>query len=96
MPQFPQFNHDGALSPWHDVDPSDGLLPAQFNAIIEIPLGSSNKYELDKKTGLLQPGHKILAVPLTSNDRYRIPLAEFPLKLPEDRIGPPLSFGALT
>jgi len=36
------------------VDPSDGLLPSQFNAIIEIPLGSSNKYELDKKTGLLK------------------------------------------
>jgi inorganic pyrophosphatase len=52
--QFPKFLHDGALSPWHDVDPSDGLLPAQFNAIIEIPLGSSNKYELDKKTGLLK------------------------------------------
>ena len=45
---------NGAVSPWHDVDPSQGLLPAQFNAIIEIPLGSSNKYELDKKTGLLK------------------------------------------
>ena len=54
MPQFPAFNHDGALSPWHDVEPGEGLLPAQFTAIIEIPLGSSNKYELDKKTGLLK------------------------------------------
>jgi inorganic pyrophosphatase len=52
--KFPAFNHDGALSPWHDVDPGEGLLPAQFIAIIEIPLGSSNKYELDKKTGLLK------------------------------------------
>ena len=52
---FPQFNHEGAVSPWHDVDPDDaGSLPARFNAIIEIPLGSSNKYELDKKTGLLK------------------------------------------
>jgi len=54
VPKFPKFERMGALSPWHDVDPSDGLLPSQFNAIIEIPLGSSNKYELDKKTGLLK------------------------------------------
>jgi inorganic pyrophosphatase len=54
VPKFPQFSREGAVSPWHDVDPSDGLLPSQFNAIIEIPLGSSNKYELDKKTGLLK------------------------------------------
>jgi inorganic pyrophosphatase len=52
--KFPKFERQVAVSPWHDVDPSDGLLPAQFNAIIEIPLGSSNKYELDKKTGLLK------------------------------------------
>ena len=43
MPKFPKFQRDGAVSPWHDVDPSNGLLPSQFNAIIEIPLGSSNK-----------------------------------------------------
>jgi inorganic pyrophosphatase len=42
------------LSPWHDVSPSNGKLPSVFNAIIEIPLGSSNKYELDKATGLLK------------------------------------------
>ncbi len=54
MPKFPPFQRSGAVSPWHDVEAGDGLLPAQFNAIIEIPLGSSNKYELDKKTGLLK------------------------------------------
>src|ERR1035441_4853823 len=55
MPKFPRFDHAGALSPWHDVEPGEKkLLPAEFNAIIEIPLGSSNKYELDKKTGLLK------------------------------------------
>ena len=47
MSKFPPFSRQGALSPWHDVEPGDGLLPAQFTAIIEIPLGSSNKYELD-------------------------------------------------
>jgi inorganic pyrophosphatase len=56
VPDFQPYNRTGAISPWHDVDPAPekGRLPAQFNAIIEIPLGSSNKYELDKKTGLLK------------------------------------------
>jgi inorganic pyrophosphatase len=39
--------------PWHDVTPGENL-PAQFTAVIEIPMGSSVKYELDKKTGLLK------------------------------------------
>lgn len=41
---------------WHDVTPGiDGLpLPSFFNAIVEIPKGSNNKYELDKGTGLLR------------------------------------------
>jgi inorganic pyrophosphatase len=39
--------------PWHDVTP--GLkLPHEFMALIEIPRGSSIKYELDKATGLLK------------------------------------------
>ena len=39
--------------PWHDVTP--GLnLPYEFISLIEIPLGSSIKYELDKTTGLLK------------------------------------------
>lgn len=42
-----------AANPWHDVEPG-AKLPARFNTIIEIPLGSSNKYELDKKSGLLK------------------------------------------
>ena len=38
---------------WHDVTP--GLnLPHEFLAVIEIPSGSSVKYELDKQTGLLK------------------------------------------
>jgi inorganic pyrophosphatase len=41
---------------WHDVTPGiEGqALPATFRAIIEIPKGSNNKYELDKSTGLLK------------------------------------------
>jgi len=41
------------MNPWHDVDP--GADPAAlFQAVIEIPRGSKNKYELDKQTGLLK------------------------------------------
>jgi inorganic pyrophosphatase len=36
---------------WHDVTPGESL-PARFTAVIEIPMGSSVKYELDKETGL--------------------------------------------
>src|ERR1043166_7077047 len=39
--------------PWHDVTPGEGL-PAEFTAVIEIPMGSSVKYELDKETGMLK------------------------------------------
>ncbi len=39
--------------PWHDVSPGDRLA-AEFAAVIEIPMGSNVKYELDKVTGLLR------------------------------------------
>ena len=44
------------IHPWHDVTPAiEGHdLSTHFNAIIEIPKGSSNKFELDKGTGLLR------------------------------------------
>ncbi len=38
---------------WHDVTPGQHL-PKEFAAVIEIPMGSSVKYELDKETGLLR------------------------------------------
>ncbi|MBI1325599.1 inorganic diphosphatase [bacterium] len=41
------------IHPWHDVTPGEGL-PTQFNVVIEIPMGSSVKYELDKQTGLIK------------------------------------------
>lgn len=37
---------------WHEISPGDKL-PEIINVIIEIPEGSSNKYEIDKKTGLI-------------------------------------------
>src|SRR5262249_22093595 len=39
--------------PWHDVTPGKKL-PSDFTAVIEIPMGSSVKYELDKETGMLR------------------------------------------
>ena len=41
------------IHPWHDVTPGENL-PSEFNALVEIPMGSSVKYELDKKTGMLR------------------------------------------
>lgn len=38
---------------WHDISLGDNA-PNVFNAIIEIPKGSPNKYEVDKKTGLIK------------------------------------------
>lgn len=38
---------------WHDVTP--GLhLPKEFIAVVEIPMGASVKYELDKETGMIK------------------------------------------
>jgi inorganic pyrophosphatase len=38
---------------WHDISPGEGL-PSEFSAVIEIPLHSSVKYELDKQSGLIK------------------------------------------
>ena len=38
---------------WHDI-PIEEVNPSNFSAVIEIPKGSSCKYELDKKTGMLR------------------------------------------
>jgi len=38
---------------WHDL-PAGPRPPDELNAIIEIPRGSRNKYELDKETGLFR------------------------------------------
>jgi inorganic pyrophosphatase len=41
------------MRPWHEVSPGKEL-PRDFQALIEIPLGSNVKYELDKATGFLK------------------------------------------
>ncbi|MFT3749833.1 MAG: inorganic diphosphatase [Agriterribacter sp.] len=41
------------LHPWHGVEPGDNA-PRIVNAVIEIPQGSRQKYEIDKPSGLLK------------------------------------------
>ena len=38
---------------WHDID-EERITKEDFTAVIEIPKGCKNKYELDKKTGFLK------------------------------------------
>jgi inorganic pyrophosphatase len=38
---------------WHDISPG-AHLPQEFHTVIEIPLGSNVKYELDKASGLIK------------------------------------------
>jgi len=38
---------------WHDLELGEKA-PEEFNVIIEIPKWSKNKYEIDKKTGLIK------------------------------------------
>jgi inorganic pyrophosphatase len=42
------------MHPWHDSYIDDAQIGTAFPVIIEIPKGSTNKYELDKETGLLR------------------------------------------
>ena len=37
---------------WHDISLGKNV-PEEFNAIVEIPNGSYNKYEIDKETGMI-------------------------------------------
>jgi inorganic pyrophosphatase len=38
---------------WHDLSPGEHI-PREFKSVIEIPLGSNVKYEMDKETGLIK------------------------------------------
>src|SRR6201982_3990305 len=67
---------------WHDISPGDKL-PLEFYSVIEIPRGSSVKYELDKESGLI----KVDRV-LYSAVYYPANYGFIPQTLPED--GDPL------
>ena len=42
------------MHPWHDTHIDEATIATGFPVIVEIPKGSTNKYELDKDTGLLR------------------------------------------
>ncbi|HPK65707.1 MAG TPA: inorganic diphosphatase [Thermoanaerobaculia bacterium] len=42
------------MHPWHDLYVDNQLIATAFPVVIEVPMGSSNKYELDKDSGLLR------------------------------------------
>jgi inorganic pyrophosphatase len=39
---------------WHDIYVDDRVVETAFPVVIEVPMGSKNKYELDKETGFLR------------------------------------------
>ena len=43
-----------SMHPWHDYPVDEARLSDSFPTVIEVPMGSKNKYELDKATGLLR------------------------------------------
>src|SRR5262245_41045683 len=45
---------EAPMHPWHDCYIDNTVVKTSFPAVIEIPKGSTNKYELDKDTGLLR------------------------------------------
>ena len=42
------------MHPWHDCYIDRTLVKQSFPAVVEIPKGSTNKYEMDKESGLLR------------------------------------------
>ncbi|MPZ18438.1 MAG: inorganic diphosphatase [Luteitalea sp.] len=42
------------MHPWHDIYVDDHLIAKNFPVVIEVPMGSKNKYELDKEAGLMR------------------------------------------
>src|SRR5258708_37739346 len=54
QPRSARIEQSPMIHPWHDVPPGDKL-PHEFDCVVEIPFGSSVKYELDKSSGLIRP-----------------------------------------
>ena len=42
------------MHPWHDIYVDEQVIEHGFPAVIEVPQGSKNKYEVDKETGFLR------------------------------------------
>lgn len=56
----------------HDISLGDNV-PAEFNAVIEVPRGSANKYEIDKETGLIKLDRVIHAAMFSPTDYGFLP-----------------------
>lgn len=66
------------MHPWHDVELGD-VKQIMFNVVIEVPKGSKNKYELDKKSGLIKVDRVLF-----SSVHYPANYGFFPQTLGED------------
>ncbi len=42
------------MHPWHDLAVDVARIAESFPVVVEVPMGSKNKYELDKASGLLK------------------------------------------
>jgi inorganic pyrophosphatase len=42
------------MHPWHDYPIDETRIAEMFPVVVEVPMGSKNKYELDKASGLLR------------------------------------------
>jgi len=42
------------MHPWHDIYVDDHIISTAFPVVVEVPMGSKNKYELDKESGLMR------------------------------------------
>ncbi len=42
------------MHPWHDYPVDESRIEHMFPVVVEVPMGSKNKYELDKASGLLK------------------------------------------
>jgi inorganic pyrophosphatase len=66
------------MHPWHDVELGEDS-PHILNALIEVPMGSNVKYELDKKSGLIKVDRTLF-----SSVHYPANYGFFPRTLCED------------
>ena len=46
--------YDSLVHPWHDLPIDQSRIADSFPVVIEVPMGSKNKYELDKFSGMLK------------------------------------------
>jgi inorganic pyrophosphatase len=71
------------MHPWHDV-PIGKKFPQEINAVVEIPKGSRNKYELDKKIGMIRLDRTIYSSVLYPGDYGFVPQTMWEDKDPMD------------